>query len=121
MHLTVVIYHQSALKLLNDTSLQLFISTKNIIEYFAVCSKLSVPFQQAIQFYSQIRQNTTLLFPTTNSLAIFENLLQKYQPKGNQIFDLEIVSIALANQVADIATFNTKDFAGFSEINLHTV
>jgi len=42
--------------------------------------------------------------------------LQKYQPKGNRVFDLEIVSIAVSNQALEISTVNAKDFAGVIEI-----
>ncbi len=47
------------------------------------------------------------------------DLLRKYQPIGLQIHDFEIVSIALSNQVATIATFNKKDFNKVSEIELY--
>ncbi|MEZ4963018.1 MAG: hypothetical protein R2830_24540 [Saprospiraceae bacterium] len=81
-------YHQQSLKLLNDPQLRLSITSKNISEYFAVCSKFNVALKDALPFYHQIRQNTNVPYPSDNSLSIFETLLQKYQPKGNQVFDL---------------------------------
>jgi hypothetical protein len=50
------------------------------------------------------------------ALQFLNRLLQKYQPHGNRIYDVEIVSIALANGVGEIRTANIKDFAGISEI-----
>ena len=109
-------FHAQASALLNNQNFNFFIPTKVISEYFAVCSKLGIVFSDALVLYRSVCQNTQILFPNANSLAIFERLLQKYQPKGNRVFDLEIVSIAVANQVPEIATVNVKDFAGIAEI-----
>jgi len=53
-----------------DIHLDLFVTTKNISEYFAVCSKLNVPFEKSWLFYQSLCKNATLLFPNTTSLAI---------------------------------------------------
>ena len=45
-------------------------------------------------------------------------MLQKYNPKGLKIHDFEIVSIVLANEINQIATFNIKDFESIEEISL---
>jgi predicted nucleic acid-binding protein len=109
-------FHGRAATLLQDTSLSLRITSKNISEYFCVCSKNKVPALNMWGFYGQLRQHAQVLYPSVSSLAIFESLLQKYQPHGNRIYDMEIVSIALANGVGEIRTANIKDFAGISEI-----
>lgn len=96
----------------------MYVTTKNIAEFFAVLTKLSEPYQKIFEFYESIKSNTILLFPDPNSLIIFENLLRKYQPVGNRVFDIEIVSIALSNQIPTIATINTKDFSRISEISI---
>jgi len=114
-------FHERATAFLTDPSFDYYIATKNISEYFAVLSKIGEPFAKVWQFYVSAKSNCTILYPTPASLAIFENLMQKYQPKGNRTYDLEIVSIALANQVTDIATHNIKDFANITEINVHPI
>ena len=115
------IYHSRAATLLNNPSYILNMTTKNVSEYFAVASKLNIDFVKAFAFYKQVCANTTLLFPDNQSLSVFENLLQKYQPRGNKVFDLEIVSIALAHQISTIATVNAKDFDSFSEITVLSI
>lgn len=39
----------------------------------------------------------------------------------NKVFDLEIVSIALAHQINTIAMVNAKDFDSFSEITVLSI
>ncbi len=115
------LYHSRAATLLNNPSYTLHMTTKNVSEYFAVASKLNIDFVKAFAFYKQICTNATLLFTDNQSLLVFENLLQKYQPRGNKVFDLEIVSIALAHQISIIATVNAKDFDSFSEITVLSI
>ena len=111
-------YHQSASQILSNPSNQLYIPSKVISEYFAVCSKLNISFNNTWSFYHQFKKNSTFLYPDVNSLQEFETLLQKYQPKGNRIFDLEIISVTLANQISTIATANIGDFQSISEITI---
>ena len=80
---------------------------------------MNEPFAKVWQFYLGAKANCAILCPTPTSLAIFENLAQQYQPRGNRVYDLEIVSIALAHQITDIGTQNVKDFDGFAEVNVH--
>jgi predicted nucleic acid-binding protein len=114
-------YHEQAKNLLNSPDFNFIISTKNISEYFAICSKLNVPISRAIMFYSSLRENCQVIFPGEASLLIFEQLIQKYQPRGNRVFDMEIISIALANGISQIATVNSKDFEEVKEIAIYTL
>ena len=101
-------FHHDAVTLIGDPSLNFFIATKNISEYFAVCSKLTVPLPKAYGFYMQVCQNTQILYPDHQSLTVFEQLLQKYQPTGNRVYDMEIVSVAIVHQIPEIATVKTS-------------
>ncbi|MEK7256716.1 MAG: PIN domain-containing protein, partial [Bacteroidota bacterium] len=65
-------FHQKAVAHLSDPGFDFFTTTKNISELFAVLSKQNQPFAKVFQFYQSILANTTLLFPTLSSLAIFE-------------------------------------------------
>ena len=111
-------YHAQAVAVLMNAAYDLFTTTKNISEYFAVLSKQNQPFNQVWTFYEDLKKNTQILFPTPTSLAQFEQLIQKYQPRGNKVFDIEITSIALGNSINTIATVNTKDFDSLSEIKV---
>lgn len=113
--------HVQCLSLLQDPQLEFYITTKNISEYFAVCSKLNFDFSSVEIFYRSICQNTTILFPDSNSLSVFESLMAKYRPRGNRVFDFEIIAVALANQIFEIATMNVADFSNVSEIRLKMV
>ncbi len=111
-------FHDRAVALLSNPSFKFHIGTKNITEFFAVLSKMKAPFDKIFIFYSDTVRNSTILFPDTTSLLIFERLMQKYQPRGNRVFDMEIVSIAIANGIQEIHTFNVKDFEGVTEITV---
>ncbi len=112
------IFHVQANSFLLNTSFDFYVSSKNISEFFAVLTKMNEPVANIFQFYQDIRRNTTLLFPDNTSIVVFETLVKKYQPKGNRIFDIEIISIAIANGISEIVTVNTKDFLGISEISV---
>jgi len=111
-------FHQSAVNILRDSNYQLFIPSKVITEYFAVCSKLDIPTLDTIQFFRELSQNASILFPNPSSLSTFETLIQKYEPRGNRVFDLEIASVGIANQVLTIATANISDFQAINELNI---
>lgn len=110
-------YRQSAQRILLNPNHNLFITSKNISEFFAVTSKQKIDFKTSWSSYQEIKSSVKILFPNDNTLSIFENLIQQYRPKGNQIFDLEIVSIMLDNGITETATFNKKDFNHISEIS----
>jgi len=111
-------FHQRASSILQDSNNALFIPSKVLAEYFAVCSKLGIDQSKVIGFYTDLQRNATFLFPTATSLDHFLRLLEQYQPKGNRVFDLEIVSVMLANDLQVIATFNVSDFQPIEEVRL---
>ncbi len=115
------IYHQHAKTILTRPDLHLFLTTKNVSEFFAVTSKLKLPVKICQEFYKDLKANTIILFPTEKSLTIFERLTRHYHPVGNQVYDIEIVSIMLANEIMQVATFNHKDFKGIKEIQIYPI
>ena len=112
------IYRQSAQSILLNPNHNLFITSKNISEFFAVTSKQKIDSKTSWNSYHEIKTVAKILFPNENSLSIFEKLIQQYQPKGNQVYDIEIVSIVLDNGINKVATFNKKDFINISEIQI---
>ncbi len=115
------VFHQRAKQVLIDENNGLYTTSKNISEYFAVCSKKNVLPEVIWGFYEDIKQNTTILFPNVESLLLLEQLLKKYTPRGNRIYDVEIVSIALTNHITQIATVNIDDFRTITEIQIVTI
>ena len=112
------VYHERSKNLLNDPFNSLFITSKNISEFFAVTSKLKMETGHCLEYYYEFKSNATILLQTEKSLTNFETLIQKYQPIGNRVYDLEIVSIMLDNNLVDIATVNQKDFIHITEVRL---
>jgi len=113
------LFFERSVKILNGEQNQLFIATKNISEYFAVCSKLLVDRAHAVAFYEELRINATILYPNPASLQHFQSLLAKYQPKGNRVYDVEIVSIMMSYELKKIATFNETDFKSIDEVEIY--
>ena len=111
-------FHKKSAELFLNEENNLFVATKNISEFFAVCSKLSLDLDKTFGFYSDLKENCTILKPTDKSLEIFENLIKKYKPRGNRVYDIEIVSIMLANELNKVATANIDDFKNIDEIDL---
>lgn len=68
--------------------------------------------------YNEIKNNVIILYPDENTLKIFEKLNEKYQPKGNRVYDVEIVSVLTTHGITKIATVNADDFKNISEIEL---
>lgn len=112
------IYNQPSSQILTSLTNVLFTTSKNISELFAITSKLNINRTAFGRFYGELKQNIGILFPTSESLDIFERLLKKYKPIGNRVFDIEIVSIMLSYNVKSLATFNKKDFKVIEEIEL---
>jgi predicted nucleic acid-binding protein len=114
------VFHQKASQIMQDENNHLFTTTKNISEYFAVCTKLAIGSVKMFGFYNDLQENLTFLYPNQASVQQFELLLRKYQPKGNRVFDVEIVSVMLAYDIKKIATFNIDDFKHINEVEIYS-
>lgn len=79
---------------------------------------MKVDYGLILKHYREVRENTTLLYPDKKSLSIFENLVTKYKPTGTKIYDTEIASVMIANDIKQIATFNKEDFQKIKEIEI---
>ena len=110
------IYNKQSEEILTNNNLTLFTTTKNISELFAITSKLNISRTITHNFYTEIKRNVGILFPSNESLMIFEKLIKKYKPEGNVVFDMEIVPIMLSYNISKLATFNVKDFKSIEEI-----
>lgn len=114
-------YFVSVQELLNDASLKLYTTSKNISEFLSVVTRIpntKITIKEALHIVEEFTSIFTILYPTEKSYLIFLDLLKKYSTHGLKIHDYEIISIALANKIKNIATLNKKDFAGIEEIEL---
>ena len=71
-------YHPIANSILLNPNHKLFITTKNVSEFFAVTSKLKIDLSSCLSFYAEVKSNFTILFPSLTSLLLFEKLVQQY-------------------------------------------
>jgi len=111
-------HHDKCDKFLKDTDNELYTTSKNISVYYAVCTKIGVDREKMNGMLHEIKDNVTILYPNEDSLKTFEQLNDKYQPRGNCVYDVEIVSVLTTNDVYKIATVNVDDFKNISEISL---
>jgi predicted nucleic acid-binding protein len=106
---------------LEQEKYQLVTTSKNLIEFLAVTTKPSgynLNNDTALEIVEEIIQGIEVIYPIQESLAIFLDLMNRYQPKGLKVHDFEIISIGLAHGVHEVATLNTKDFKSVKEISL---
>ncbi len=101
--------------IISDNFDNIFITSKNISEFIAVLTKQNIDYDIILN-YLKIINNFNVIYPDHNSINIFYELIKKYKPKGNRIFDIEIVSIMLSNGIKNIITVNKKDFEAIKEI-----
>lgn len=111
-------FYADAIRILSHPNYNLFLTSKNISEFFAVTSKLKIEPKICFAFYEEVKTNCHILFPSESSLLLFKELLIRHNPVGNQVFDVEIASIMLVNKIQLIATFNQKDFTHIKEIEI---
>jgi len=115
-------YFQKAQKIILNSNLELFTTSKNLSEFLAVITRIpdsSLSIDEALTIIRDFMNFLTILYPSQNSFTIFQNLLFKYKPIGLKIHDFEIMSIALSNEIDTIITLNTKDFNEVTEIKIY--
>lgn len=110
-------FHSKSVNILNLDS-QLYTTSLNISEYLSVASKMRIKHKVIWGFFKSIKENIEILYPNHKSFQIFEKLINRHKPAANHVYDVEIISIMLANGIKEVATFNDKDFTIVEEINI---
>lgn len=108
-------------KILEQETYQLVTTSKNLIEFLAVITKSSgynLRNETALEIVEEIIQGIDIVYPTQESMAIFLDLMNRYQPNGLKVHDFEIISIGLAHGIHQVATFNIKDFKSVKETSI---
>ena len=114
-------FHQDSLRFVNSPGVELFTTSKNLSEYFAVVTKGIKPLLsplEALQDIEEIVARFEILYPSKLSLQKMIELVANQQPTGLKIHDFEIISIALANGIYKICTLNKNDFKTISEVQI---
>lgn len=115
------VHHTRSAFVFADPNNRLFTTSKNVAECVSVMTKLNFPQADIEQVLSDTLTNINILYSSDSSLRIFEQLFKTYKPRGNKVYDLEVASVALANNITQIATFNTSDFQYIAGIQLFPV
>ena len=79
-----------------------------------------MPYCEILEAVNIFKNSFDLLYPDAKSMEIFVDLITRHQPDKNTVFDMEVVSIMLANGLRHIATFNEKDFKCIEKITIIT-
>ena len=114
-------FYERSRKILEQEEQQIVTTSKNLVEFLTVVTKSSgynLDTKVALNIIEEIILGVEIIYPTQESIAIFLDLINRYQPTGLLIHDFEIISIGLAHGLNNIATFNTKDFNIVEEISL---
>ena len=115
-------YFLQSHNLLLDPTLELYTTSKNISEFLVVITRYpgkSLSIENALILIEDFSKILTFLYPNPASLKIFRQFLRKHKPTGLIIHNFEIASIALAHNITQMATFNTKDFDLINELSFY--
>lgn len=113
---------QNWIKKSENQKIQGAISSQNIVEFVSVFINLSKLTHQTKQedvikslasFQSPIMK---IIYPTAQTVSIFNQLLIKNQTTPKKVFDLFLIATMLSNSVKQLLTYNTKDYVQFPEI-----
>lgn len=113
-------FHDAAVGVFNGSD-ELYLTIKNLVEYYAVVTKGEQPMlssKEAMEDLNEFVNSCTLLYSGEVSRHKLSELILKYNPKGTLIHDYEIAAIALVNGVKKIVTFNKNDFERVTEIEV---
>jgi predicted nucleic acid-binding protein len=114
------VFHKASLNIFSCGD-ELFLTSKNLTEYFSVVTKGVQPLltpAEVLLDLTEFIDNCKVLYPNNTSQQKLSELILKYNPKGLLIHDFEIASIGIVNGVNRIATFNDVDFKKIFEIEV---
>ena len=92
-------FHDSAWNILFNSKLNLFTTLKNISEFLVVLTRnveIGLSSAECLELLNELLRNVIILYPNPKSFKIFQELVQKYNPKGLWIHDVEIASGGIA-------------------------
>jgi predicted nucleic acid-binding protein len=103
--------------ILRDNSGNIFLAHKSITEFIAVMSKIGrydIIENELDTLYGRFN----IVYSDESSAGILRDLVLRYRPSGNRVYDFEIISVMLNIGISRIATVNVSDFSGIDEIQI---
>jgi len=111
-----------ALVTLRKQGEELFITSQNIIEFWAVATRpldkngLGLTVDEASRETRKLRRIFKLRPDSPAIFTEWEQLVAKYQVMGKQTHDTRLVAVMKAHGLSHILTFNIDDFKRFTDI-----
>jgi predicted nucleic acid-binding protein len=90
-----------------------FITDRSLLEFYRVyTSKLKQGIEETLEIINFFQNNSyyTILNSTSNTNSITFELAKTYKAKSGKIFDLNILAMAIENNIDFLCTKNRKDF-----------
>ena len=121
-------FHLPSVNLINrglKGEISLCLATQNLTEFYAVMTNSKrvtnpiapVDARVEIERYLQ-SQNIRKIYQTADLMPKLLELIAKYPPTRQQIFDLQLIAAMLVNNITRIYTFNAKHFQPYEEIEV---
>ncbi len=114
-------FNERAVRLLSDSSLKLFTTSKNISEFLVVLTRnteINLSSSECLEILNGLLSDIVILYPTPMSMNVFQELVRQYNPRGLWIHDVEIASIGIAHGISAIAINNVADFKRIEELEI---
>lgn len=111
---------------LQGQKIALCVTTQILREYLVVLTRgnifeINFTVEQAIGELEALLPSLVVLGETPDSAVRLRELMRRYQVRGKQIHDANIVATMLTYDITRLATFNRADFERFKEISLESL
>ncbi len=110
-------FYKFSRNVLSDNFGNIYIAQKSISEWVSVLSKIK-RYDIIEAELENILSSFKILYANNLSVKIFYELIKKYRPSGNRVYDFDIISGMLANKIRKIITINIDDFKKIDEIEI---
>ena len=124
------VFHQASVNLIQQGlkgKIPLCVAPQNLTEFYAVITSPKrvtnpiMPAEARLEIQKYLKSNNIRkIYQTADLLPKLLELIRKYPPTRQQIFDLQLVATMLINQVTLLYTFNRKHFENYQEIQVKT-
>ncbi len=114
-------FHDRALNIMLDPTMQLFTTSKNISEFLVVLTRngdRGFSTHEYLEVLNSLLIDVNVLYSNPTTFSTFQDLIVKYNPRGLWIHDVEIASISIAYGIPTIVTNNVSDFKRIKEVEV---
>lgn len=98
-----------------------FITDRSLLEFYRVLTGiLKISVDQALELINFYTNNTnyTILMASGDTNRLTFELIKDYQAKSGKVFDLNILAIAVENNIDILCTVNLKNFPKLPQIKI---